>query len=283
MKKLAPFLILLVVILISGFLFFKLKDKSSDSDSIEAQESAGARLVINQLDQGKRPFVVLSQHPSGKLLAFYLQNTPNINGITVDLEYLSGDLLKGAKSTLKAPIEDPYAKAFLLGSCSAGGKCSFDKDLISGSLKLKLSVEGESDIHVLKGDYSFVDNETTTTDGRVTYTPSGKTSNEILLNTLGLPEKIEGDIELYPIAITTTEKQNIKGELEIRKKGISKAMIFNGSTFEELKAKISEDSVIITLNHAPREESVKIVRDDLKGVEEKDTFYVLGPVVLLGE
>jgi len=280
MKKLAPVIVIILAILliITGLLF---KKKSSNPLSLEDQEAAGARLVINQLDQDKRPFTILSQHSTGKLLAFYLENTSYIEGATIDLEYLSGDLLKGARSTLESPISDPFAKAFLLGSCSAGGKCSFDKDLISGSLKLKLRVQDESDIHVLKGDYSFVDGKTTTTDGRVTYTPTGNPTGEILLNTLGLPEKPESNIELYPLAITSTGSQAIKGELEIRKTGITKVLIYTTSGYQELDAVITEDTVTIDLNHTPRKETVEIIRDDLKGAEETHTFYILGPIVML--
>ena len=281
MKKFAPLLTLFV--LLSVFLVFIFQKKSSNPTSLEGQESAGARLVINQLDQSKRPFTLLSQHSTGKLLALFLQNTSSLEQATIDLEYLSGDLLKGARSTLKTPIEDPYAKSFLLGSCSAGGKCSFDRELISGSLKLKLRVKDESEIHVLKGDYSFVDGETTPTDGRITYTPAGSPTGEILLNTLGLPETLEGNMELYPISITSTNKQSIKGELEIRKKGISKVMVYDGSAYQDLDAVISEDTVTITLNHSPRKETVKIIRDDLKETEETHTFYVWGPIILLSQ
>lgn len=282
MKKYIPAIIITVVLLLIGVGVLSFK-KSPDSDSVESQESAGARLVINQLDQSKRPFTVLSGHTTNKLLALYLENTSAVKGATVDLEYLSGDLLKGARSTLEAPINDPFVKAFLLGSCSAGGKCSFDKELISGSLKLKLSIEGESDIHVLKADYSFVEGETTTIDGRLTYTPAGKPVGEMLLNTLGLPEPLEGNLELYPIAITSISQQAIKGQLEIRKKGISKAMIYTGSGYQELEATITEDTVTINLAHSPRKEDVEIIRDDLKGAGESHTFYILGPIVLLSE
>ena len=282
MKKLAPWLIG-VAVLLSAFLVIKLVKGKDTTNTIEDQESAGTRLVINQLDQNKRPFTILSQHSTGKLLAFYMENTSSVTAATIDLEYLSGDLLKGARSTLESPISDPYAKAFLLGSCSAGGKCSFDKDLISGSLKLKLKIDRESDIHVLKGDYFFVDGETSTTDGRVTYTPAGDPTGEILINTLGLPETLEGQLELYPLAITSTNKQAIKGELEIRKKGIGKVLLFNGSSYEELDVTITEDLVTIDLNNTPRKEVVEIVRDDLKGADETHTFYVLGPIVLLAE
>lgn len=276
MKKFLPLLILFSAILLSGC-----QKKSNDSKSLEDQQAAGTRLVINQLDQNRRPFTVLSQHSSGKLLAFYLENTSNIKGATVDLEYLSGDLLKGVKSTLESPIKDPYAQSFLLGSCSAGGKCSFDRDLISGSLKLKLKIDGESDIHVLKGDYSFVNGETTTTDGRVTYSPQGNSTGQILMNTLGLPKKLESKLELYPIAITTINNQPIKGELTIKKKGIKKVLLYNGSEFKEIKADIGNDQLLINLNHSPRQESVTITRDDLKGTSQNHTFYILGPIILL--
>lgn len=279
MKKLSLPLLLIFAVFLSGC-----QKKSNDPKSLEDQESAGAKLVINQLDQNKRPFALLVQHSSGKLLTFRLENTATINQAAVDLEYLSGDLLKGARSTLESPLDDPFTKAFLLGSCSAGGKCSFDKDLISGSLKLKLKIEGESDIHLLKGDYFFVNGETTSTDGRLTYSPKGSSTGQILLNTLGLPQGLkEGNLELYPIAITATSPQTIKGRLEIKKKDIAKIMIYTSSGYQELEADIGSDTVTIDLDHSPRKQSATIIRDDLQGAEETHTFYVLGPILLLSE
>jgi hypothetical protein len=277
MKKLSLVTLLLSLVLLSGC-----GKKPSDSESATADDATGTRLVINQLDLSKRPFTVLAQHTSGRLLTFSLKNTKEINQATTDLEYLSGDLLKGARSTFEGPLDDPQTKSFLLGSCSAGGKCSFDRDLISGSLKLKLKIKGETDTHVLKGDYVFVEDEVTTTDGRVTYTSNGK-GNQILLNTLGLPETVEGKVGLYPLAITSTSKNLITGKLKIRKGNVTKVMLHNGSSYQELDADIDDDQVTISLKHSPQKHTVKIIRDDLKGAEETHTFYLLGPIVLLSE
>ena len=248
-----------------------------------SQTSKQTRQLINALPVSARPFLVVFPHSTGKLLTIYLDRVAgNIKQSSIDLEYLSGNALKGGRTTIDFPKALPYAQAFLLGSCSSGGKCSFDTDLISGNIKNKLD-DGTDVINVLRSDFTFITRgEVTTTDGRVTYTPSSaKQKDQILLDTQGLPQAIEGELAYAPIAISAVGNAKIAGKLTFRVSGVKSVMIYDGSNFLAAKADISADSVEITLNQLPWNKAADIVRDDLKGEAETAQLYLLGPIVLI--
>lgn len=241
------------------------------------------RQLINALPVAERPFLVVFPHSTGKLLTIYLDRVDGkYKQAAIDLEYLSGNALKGGRTTIDFPKAQPYAQAFLLGSCSSGGKCSFDTDLISGTIKNKLD-DGSDVLNVLKSDFIFVfKGEVTTTDGRVTYAPvSAKQKDQILLDTQGLPKAVEGELAYAPIAISAVGGAKVAGKLTFRISGVKSAQIYDGSNYQPLKVGITADSVEVALNQLPWNKAANIVRDDLKGEAETAQLYLLGPIVLL--
>lgn len=247
------------------------------------QTAKQPRQLINALPVRERPFLVVFPHTTGKLLTIYLDRVDGkYQQSSVDLEYLSGNALKGGRTTIDFPKALPYAQAFLLGSCSSGGKCSFDTDLISGTIKNKLD-DGSDVLNVLKSDFVFVvKGEVTTTDGRVTYAPvSAKQKDQILLDTQGLPKAVEGELAYAPIAISAVSGAKVAGKLTFRVSGVKSALIYDGSNYQPLKAGITADSVEVSLNQLPWNKAANIVRDDLKGEAETAQLYLLGPIVLL--
>lgn len=239
--------------------------------------------LINALPVAKRPFLVILPHSTAKLLSLYLDRVgDSYKQLTIDLEYLSGNALKGGRTTIDLPKAMPYSQAFLLGSCSSGGKCSFDTDLISGDIKNKLD-DGSETLNVLKSDFVFVNKgEVISTDGRVTYTPTNiKQKDQIMMDTQGLPKDVDGQLAYNPIAISAVNGSKISGKLNFRIGGVSKVMIYDGDNFQPLKAVISEDSVTVDLSHNPWNKAVTIIRDDLKGTVETTQLYLLGPILLL--
>lgn len=245
-------------------------------------ESAGTKLLVNELAFAERPFTVLVPHSTNRVFTFVSIGADKAKTASLDLEYQSGDLLKGAKSTLETPIKNPYVKAIILGSCSTGGKCSFDKDLKSGTMKLKLNFGDAKVSHVLKGDFTFVTGQNNLPDGRVTFTPSKATAkdNLILLNSFGLPKATDKEVVLYPIVISSTSNKNIVGTLTINQSGVSSAAIYDGQTYQPLKFSEKDGSLTITLNNAPWSMDANIIRDDEKGSTESLKLYLLGPIVL---
>lgn len=245
-------------------------------------QGSGTKLLVNELAVSERPFTVLVPHATNKVFTFVALNANKAKSATLDLEYQSGDLLKGARSTLETPIANPYIKAIILGSCSTGGKCSFDKDLKAGTMKLKLAFDGQSATHVLKGDFTFTTGQANLPDGKVIFAPSKATAKEnlILLNSFGLPKPADKEILLYPITISSTNSKNIVGTLTINQTGVTGAAIYDGTTYQTLNYTEKEGTLTVSLNNKPWSMKAEITRDDEKGSKESLDLYLLGPIVL---
>lgn len=254
----------------------------SDTPNNDTNNSSNNRLLINALEKSKRPFVAIIPNSSNKFLTLYLDKIDSgIKSASLDIEYLSGTSLKGGRVTPSFPLKLPHAQAFLLGSCSTGGKCSFDKDLISGTIKTRLDFsDGQG--HVLKSEYVFVSGPVNTPDGRVNYSPKNlKQKDQILIDTQGYLGNIDGEILYNPIVISAVNLGKIQGSLKFNVSGATSALIYDGKSYQKLSAKISPDSVEINLNHDPWYKKVDIIRDDLKGSTESVDLYFLGPIVLI--
>jgi len=240
------------------------------------------KILVNELPFKERPFTVLVPHSSNRLFTFYTQNANKAKAGSLDLEYQSGDLLKGARTSLDTPIPNPYAKGIILGSCSTGGKCTFDSNLKSGTMKFRLDYEGQTVVHVLKGDFTFILGQKNLPDGKVTFEPSKANikDNLVLVNSLGLPLQVEKEIALYPIVISSVGDKTVTGTLTINQSGVTEMAIFDGVSFKPLKFTTKDNSLIIALNEKPWTKQVTITRDDQKGAQESINLYIVGPIVL---
>ncbi|SRR5258706_11608416 len=269
-------------IFLSALLLAGCGPKKATTGNVNKNQPLTTKLLVNELPVKDRPFTVLVPHTTGRLFTFVALGANKAKAASLDLEYQSGDLLKGAQASIDTPIANPYIKAIILGSCSTGGKCSFDKDLKSGTMKFKLNFEGQDVTHILKGDFVFLTGQKNLPDGKVVYNPSKLTAKEnlIMLNSFGLPKPIDKEIALYPIVISATDDKPITGTLTINQSGVTSAAIYDGTTYQPLKI-INKDGVItLSLNNKPWSMTADIVRDDDKGNHESLNLYLLGPIVL---
>ena len=270
----------LLIVLLSSVLLSGCGSKTATNTT--TPQATGTKLLVNELSLSERPFTVLVPHPTNNLFTFVALNADKAKDASLDLEYQSGDLLKGAMVSFVKPITSPYIKAVILGSCSTGGKCSFDKDLKSGTMKLKLNFAGQNVTHILKGDFTFITGQNNLPDGKVYFTPSKASikDNLILLNSFGVPKTVDKEITLYPIVISSTNDKNISGTLTINQTGVIGAAIYDGQNYQPLTYKEDAGKLTITLNNKPWSMDTEIIRDDQKGVKESVTLYLLGPIIL---
>ncbi len=275
MKKIYLLPLLLAAVMLGGC------TKKTTNAPQPSKPSAAQKLLINELAQDKRPFTVLIPHASNRLFTFYTQNANTAQSASLDLEYQSGELLKAARASIESPIANPYIKAILLGSCSTGGKCTFDTDLKSGTMKFKLSFAGEEAIHVLKGDFTFVLGQKNLPDGRVTFEPTKASlkDNLILANSFGTPTPTSKEIALYPVVISSTSEKAVVGSLKIQSAAQS-VEIYDGTSFKPIKYTEKDGLITIALNEKPWVKEATIVRDDQKGATESVKLYLVGPIVL---
>lgn len=266
---------LIVVVVIAAVGLFTLLPKNKAAENED--NTPARRQVINALPFKDRPFVAIFPHSTAKLITLMVDKPPAVAKLDLEIEYLSGNALKGGRTSISLPVSLPYGQAFLLGSCSAGGKCSFDKDITTGTLKTKLEMGDE--LHVLKSNFAFVNGETWTSDRKVGFVP-GKSAAQLLIGqTHGFIGDAPAEVAAEPAVITSTTKDAITGTLTIAAKDAASLLIYDGSSYQPLEAEKSADVFTVAINHVPVAREVSIIRDDLKGASENVTLYYVGPIV----
>ena len=279
MKKfLLPGIVIAVIALgVGGFFLFRSKPATS-----RLPQAAGKKQIINALPIDQRPFVALIPHASNRLLTLYFDKPGQGQNISLDIEYLAGSSLKGGRTSVTDLGHLPFTTAFLLGSCSTGGKCSFDTNITTGIIKTKMDVG--QDLHVLRSNFVFVEgvDKAVTTDSKLAFMPTNKlTAPLILSQTHGFLGKPEGEIAAEPIALTATAPQKITGTLTIYAPDATKLVYYDGSIYQPLPASKTGDHLTADLSLAPWSKTVDIRRDDEEGASETVSLYLLGPIVPL--
>lgn len=272
-----------ILVLIIGAIFFATKSKNNIPVTGTKKPSAlTTKIIINELPLAERPFTVLVPHVTNRLFTFVTIGADKAQSASLDLEYQSGDLLKGARASIESPISSPFIKAMILGSCSTGGKCTFDSDLKSGTEKFKLTFAGQDVTHLLKGDFVFITGQKNFPDGKVNFEPSKLSAKEnlIMMNSFGLPKPAEKEILLYPVVISSTNDKVVAGTLTLNQSGVTSAAIYDGTTYQPLKISDKDGVITIALNQKPWSMKADITRDDEKGTKESLTLYLVGPIVL---
>lgn len=237
------------------------------------------RQLINALPFKDRPFVALFPHSTGKLITMYIANKNNSQNISVEIEYLSGNALKGGRSSINNGTTFPYSQAFLLGSCSAGGKCSFDKEITTGDIKTKLDQSGVS--HILKSNYTFITaTSNATTDQKMSFTPAANLKQQLILGgSHGYMGDLTQEAVFEPVVLTSDSPDTIKGTLKIVASDATKILFFDGESYSEVPATKTDTGWSIAVNNKPQAINTTIIRDDLKGSSEDITLYLLGPYI----
>lgn len=278
MKKFALPLIIVAVILlfVAGFLLLRPKSKT-----VTLPESAGKKQIINALLIKDRPFLALVPHSTNRLLTLFFDKPGKGQNISLDIEYLSGNSLKGGRTSVSDLSNMPYTTAFLLGSCSTGGKCSFDTDITTGTLKTKLELGDE--LHVLKSNFVFVGkDEAVTSDQKLSFTPTSKNTSQLILSqTHGYLSELDHEVAAEPVALTSTSDTKIIGTLTLYAPDATSLVYFDGSSYLPLKAEKKDDRFVVSLSLVPWSKTVDITRDDEKGAQETTTLYLVGPIVPL--
>ncbi len=252
--------------------------RGSNDNNNPKPTPAPKRQIINALPIKERPFVALFPHPTGKLLTLYFDKPGSASSITLDIEYLAGNALKGGRTSINPHSTMPYTQGFLLGSCSAGGKCSFDTDITSGDIKTKLEIG--NDIHVLKSNFTFVTNDSSTSDQKVFFTPTGKVKNAFILGqTHGYIGNLDKEVSAEPVAITSSTDKPVIGQLRLVAPNSTSMVYYDGSSYQTLPVTKTSDGLAVAINLKPWSKTVNIVRDDQQGKQETVTLYLVGPFV----
>jgi len=232
---------LLMLLLVGGGIAFAINLRNKSASVEPTPEPAKRRIVepSNVISVEERPVVFLAPEADGRNLTIRVTTVKKpATSAEYVLEYQAGELLQGVNGALDL-ASLPAKTTQLMGSCSAGGKCSYHENVKGGSLLLRfLGAENYS----LKQDWKYIDNrakETAFSSKDAKFQLESKdlaTARYLIIySSPGFPEGVTGTVVSDPYTLQTSSVLTGKGTLTMRanEEGGLSVMGYDGEKWKE--------------------------------------------------
>lgn len=176
----------------------------------QLQEQTARKLEpVNAIPVRDRPFIEMVPRADGREVRITVTQLNESDAVEYELEYQAGTLLQGAFGKIDFSSETaPVIRNILLGSCSAGGKCSYHEDVNGGTLLLRY-INNETTALKAEWNFQLMRNEAgrfSSRDAKFSF-DVGKhglpaATFAIIAQTMGLPGPVDGEIVSGPYSIT---------------------------------------------------------------------------------
>lgn len=201
--------------------------KRGGAEEVVTQEPEKRRLSepVNVIPVMERAYVSILPIIDGKHLNISINHlNKEASSVEYELEYQSGTMLQGAMGEIDL-TSLPATEEIFLGSCSAGGACTYHTDISGGNLLLTF-VGTEN--YALKTNWRYIDNSTRSTevaswDAKFQLESQSLASIRymIVFNSPGIPEGYEELADEFELisdiySFTTSSAVQGKGEVNIR-------------------------------------------------------------------
>ena len=237
-------LIGLIVIIAGVLAFTNLRARQAN---IEEAKPVKPVEKVNLIPVEERPYVSILPNQNGRNLVITIHDLKKpADEAEVEVEYQTGELLQGAMLPMELN-EFPNSVDMLLGSCSAGGKCSYHEDVTGGSLLLRFLGDEK---YALKNDWAFIENtdkETTfvSRDSKFRIEGAGlaRVTHAVILQSPGLPQNVEKRLLSAPYAVQLASPNRGEVSVSIRlNEDVADATIlgWDGQAWEELATTVAD-------------------------------------------
>lgn len=214
--------VLLLTLLVGGSVFAFMRYRQAAGVATPTPEPAKRRIVepTNVIPVDQRPVVFLVPEADGRNLTLRIESIKKpATSVEYELEYQAGELLQGVNGALDL-TSLPAKTTQLMGSCSAGGKCSYHEDVRGGTLLLRFL--GDEN-YVLKQDWKYIDNAAKETafsskDAKFQLDSADLKNTRFLIiyNSPGFPEGLSASVASDPYALQTSTLLKGTGTLTMR-------------------------------------------------------------------
>ena len=264
-KKLIPVIIGVVVLLLVGGALAAKTFLGKNQETEEApQVKKKVTLPVNVISLSERPLVSIEPQTDGRNIVIGVSEVrKQATEAEYELEYQAGSLLQGAANVFS--LDDvPTTQKILLGSCSAGGACTYHEDVKGGTILMTFT--GGSDPYALKSDWKYIDNkakesEISSRDAKFQLTSEDITTNRfmIVFNAFGVPDGLTGTPVSSPYSLTSSSELSGEGELVIRanEDGGTTIMGWDGSSWQEFATTVDGKTLTATVELLPLYIAVK--------------------------
>lgn len=245
-------IVVLVVILGLGgvFAWKNLAGMFSKNTTTDTTKKKTVVEQANVIPVAERPYLQLSPTADGRKLTVLVKELKK-PADTMDylLEYETGSLLQGVQGEISLG-KIPAQTEQLLGSCSAGGKCTYHENVSGG--KIETTYFGAEN-YKLRQEWRFITNtakEKTfgSRDGKfqVTSGDLAKQKYMVILNSPGYPKTPSGTVVSDPYAFAASQTLSGTADVSIRVSEASDGLTiqgWDGSTWQTFESTIS-DSIV---------------------------------------
>lgn len=260
MKKKIILIILAVLVLLSGFIYWLLRPQFQNKPKKgfpEASQTSKKSIPVNTLPLEQRPYIVLEPKSTvepqslGHWVTMTIDRVGEFEKVEYEFEYTTGTMIQGGMGRLDFSQErPPVAKEIAFGSASKG-KYKYDEGINKGQFTFHFSKGSEES--ALKTDFRL---ETKAVNGGIFRTADDKARLEtgktdlkdndylIVASTLGLPQTIQGKIVVGPYGFYADSARKLTSSKIIFSKinqDNSVILFWNGQTWDELETEVVDD------------------------------------------
>lgn len=212
------------VILLAVIITIVVKGKNQSNPELITEEPERRRITepVNVIPVEERPYVSIRPLADGRNLTISINhlNKP-AQKVDYELEYQSGTMLQMVMGMIDLD-NLPATKQELLGTCSAGGACTYHENVSGGNLLLRFT-DANQDSYVVKSDWRYFDNkdnseEVASRDAKFQLTADAIANQRYLIvfNSPGYPEDLEGEVIADNFSLSTSTVLSGSGQLTIR-------------------------------------------------------------------
>lgn len=200
-----------------------------------------------------RPVVYISPEADGRNLSIEVESIKkDANRVEYELEYQTGELLQGFNGLLELNTL-PAKKTELMGSCSAGGKCSYHENVQGGLARLRFM--GDEN-YLLEQDWRYINNTkgenlAGSKDAKFQLSSADLKSAKyiVVYNSPGYPEEVPGKVISEAYAMRTSSALTGEAELTLRGTEVPTAIAgWDGEEWHTFEGTVEGNAITATVD-----------------------------------
>ena len=235
---------------------YGVKSFLSGGSKVEETTSKKTKMAppVNVIPVEERAYVKLLPNSNGKNLNLVVEEIKKeAESAEYELEYQAGTLLQGAFGEISLSAF-PARTDILLGSCSAGGACTYHEDVQGGSLLLNLDCDED---YGLKSEWKYIENsddeeEFSSRDAKfqISSEDLDDVSYLVIYNSPGYPQELEGSLVSEVYSLTASSSLTGEAELSIRMTEEVEGVImgWDGSEWQEFDTSVDGKMATATVD-----------------------------------
>jgi hypothetical protein len=248
--------VIMLLLLVGGGIFaFTQMKKAPTEITQQGTQKKKVSEPVNQIALSERPYVQITPRTDGRNLDLQINSVAkSATSAEYELEYQAGTLLQGAFGLIELS-NLPASAEILLGSCSAGGACTYHNDVKGGTLVLKFS---GPESYSLKQDWRHFDNwgnketQFASKDAKFQVESSALANQRFIVvyNSPGYPTGLPGTPVSEPYSLTASS--TLKGSAEVTMRANEEGALtiygYDGSAWKAFDTTVDGKTVTATVD-----------------------------------